>query len=81
MNIVTREQAIEDFIKIFDVPEEPPLVSRHFNGNFFIGKRLFERHEVVKILKEWFKLNEIQGHYIEIAPITFIYTNFKIKIK
>lgn len=75
---VSREEAISTFRKMFNIGDEESK-SMEASGRFLVIKTEFERYEVIDKLQEWFSANNIDGCYVEISPITLLYTGFDIK--
>lgn len=77
----TKQEAIEYFTKIFIDPSDKTDSGSSFNfngGNFLISKSKFSREEVVARLLEFDRDYKIEDHCIEVAPLTVVYTIFKI---
>ena len=79
---VKPEQAIQELKEIFEIKEDAGFkdgVSFQSEGKFYINKRHLERYEVIGILQDYFADKVIEGGYVEVDPITLIYTTFEIK--
>lgn len=63
--------------KLFDIDN---LKDSQVHGNrFYIHKQDIERLQCIDMLKEYFQDKVIDGGYLEVEPITFIFTTFEIK--
>lgn len=75
--IVTKQQAIEDFKRMFNIGNEK---SNTCTGDYFmIDKLHFTRQEVVQKLAEYFDKYRIDNHHVIIHPITLVWTTFEIE--
>ena len=73
------EKVIEDLKKLFDIKKDRnEFGSYEIEGSFGIDKRQFERGTVIGMLEEYFKDKFIEGGYLAVDSITFVFTTFKV---
>ena len=75
-------KVIEDLKILFDIKEFKPSkknASYETDGKFYIDKRVCERFQVIDKLKEYFTDKIIDGGYLEVDGITFVFTTFEVK--
>ena len=79
---VKPERAIKELKEIFEIKEDAELkegFSFQSGGKFYIDKRHLERYEVIGKLQDYFADKVVEGGYVEVDPITFLFTTFEIK--
>lgn len=77
--VVTKQQAIEDFKRMFNMDNEKTNICA--DGSFMVDKQCFIRQEVIQKLTEYFDKYRIDGHYVIIQPLTLVWTCFDIVSK
>ena len=76
-NKVEIKQVISDLKELFGYDEKCNDVI--VNGNkFLINKQKFERFQVIEMLQGYFSDKVVNGGYLQVGSITFVYTDFEI---
>jgi len=79
---VKPERAIKELKEIFEIKEDANFKngeSFQSGEKFYINKKHLERHEVIEKLQDYFADKVVEGGYVEVDPITFVFTTFEIK--
>ena len=71
-------QVISDLEALFKIGENSGFKSMRNGRKFFINKQQFERFEVIGMLQEYFADKFIEGGYLLVDSITFVFTSFEI---
>lgn len=78
MKTKTKETIVSELREHFNIGKEG-ILSFETNGKFGIHKQEFERFDVIAVLENYFKNVVVQEGYVEVDPITFVFTTFKVK--
>jgi len=74
------EQVVKELTALFEIGERTPSnQSIVIERKFAIDKRKFERLQVLSMLQEYFSDKVINGGYLEIEKMTFVFTTFEVK--
>ena len=74
------ENIISDLKQLFEIGDIKIDNASAFNNNeFMIDKRKYERMQVLGMLQDYFSDKVIIGGYLEVDPITFVFTTFEVK--
>lgn len=76
---VSISQVISDLKNLFKIGEQNGFASSENQGKFMIDKRIFERLQIISMLQEYFSDKLIDGGYLIVDSITFVYTTFEVK--
>lgn len=87
---IPRLQVISDLRDLFGLPADGMrkddagcslcTVKENDTADFSIGKKHFERHEVLQKLNEYFADKVIDGGWCRVDNITFVWTQFHIEL-
>ena len=78
MSKIPITEVVTDLRELFELNKEHEFGSRNNNNKFFIDKRQFERFEVINKLQNYFRDKVIDGGYLKLGSITFVYTDFEV---
>lgn len=71
---------VKDLTELFSLNEVNEFGSMVNKNKFYIDKRHFERFEVISKLQEYFRDKVIDGGYLSVDSVTFVFTIFEVKI-
>lgn len=74
-----RETVIKELRELFDVENNLAVGTTEHGGQFFISKKQLERGEVIARLQQYFNGVGVQGGYVQVDPLTFVFTSFAVK--
>jgi len=72
------KDVVSDLKELFEI-ENNEIGSTESDGKFLINKQHFERFEVIGKLQNYFSDKSIDGGYLEVGSITFVFTSFEVK--
>ena len=71
-------KVVSDLETLFKIGEDIDYKSMRKGRKFLINKQQFERFEVIGMLQEYFADKFIEGGYLLVDSITFVFTSFEI---
>jgi hypothetical protein len=77
---VSIDNVILDLKTEFQISEQPTELNASFlsGRKFNIDKRKFERGDVIEKLQNYFSDKVIDGGYLKVGNITFVFTDFEV---
>lgn len=79
MKKTTIEKVVSDLRVLFNLNSKDNNTSFEDKNKFLINKQDFERFETIQKLQNYFIDKVIDGGYLELSPITMVFTSFEVK--
>jgi len=75
---VSIEQCVVDLDALFNITPDVKGSSMRYGNKYMINKQDFERLMAIDMLQEYFADKVIDGGYLKVDGITFVFTTFEI---